>query len=88
MLRRGKPRGSTRRGRKIRADVLVRDGRRCRVRLAGICTVRATVVHHTLGYEVTGDDPRHMVAACESCNQKIGDPRRADPRPTAVRKVW
>jgi hypothetical protein len=30
--------------------------------------------HHTLGREVTGDDPAHIVGACETCNLKIGRP--------------
>lgn len=90
MGRRGRTRGSTWSGRKSRAAVLVRDRYRCRVQLPDICTTIATVVHHTLGWTVTGDDPRHMVAACEPCNQKIGDPRHHDPAPSprSRRRQW
>ena len=76
---RGTRGGSTRHGRKVRAMVLDRDGHRCRLQLEG-CEVRATHAHHTLGW-VHGDDPERMVAACESCNLKVGDPNRIDPQP-------
>jgi 5-methylcytosine-specific restriction endonuclease McrA len=73
--------GSTWAWRKIRAAVLIRDHRRCQLRLPG-CTTLATEVHHTLG-KTMGDDVAHLVAACRPCNLKAGDPRRAarDPRP-------
>ena len=71
--------GSTRAWRTIRAAVLNRDGHRCQLRL-DVCTVTATCVHHTLG-KALGDDPAHLVAACEPCNQAVGDPRRHDPAP-------
>lgn len=67
--------------------MLERDRYRCQVRLPKVCTVKATVVHHTLGFEVTGEDPRYMVASCAECNQRIGDPRRSDPKPK-VRRQW
>jgi hypothetical protein len=37
--------------------------------------------HHTLGRSRTGDDPRHIVGACQVCNLKIGEPvpGRGDP---------
>jgi hypothetical protein len=45
--------------------------------------------HHTLGRLVTGDDPRHIVGACEVCNLKIGEPRVGpiDP-PAAPVTAW
>lgn len=54
------------------------------------CTVRAELygphrghAHHTKGRSVTGDDPNHIVAACQACNLHIGDPTKApDPEPT------
>lgn len=73
--------GSTRRWRKVRAGVLMRDGYQCRVQLPGVCTTRATHVHHTLGRAVTGDDPRYLVASCRECNLAIGDPQRSSPQP-------
>ena len=72
--------GSTSAWRRIRAAVLTRDGHLCRLQLDG-CTRRATCVHHTLGRAVTGNDPEHLIAACEACNGKVGDPRAADPAP-------
>jgi 5-methylcytosine-specific restriction endonuclease McrA len=73
--------GSTTAWRRTRAGVLTRDGYRCQLQLQG-CTTKATQVHHTLGRTVTGDDPAHLVAACQHCNLKVGDPTRAtDPAP-------
>lgn len=77
--------GSTSAWRKLREFVLARDGYQCQLQLPG-CTVAAPVrgghVHHTLGREVTGDDPAHMVASCRSCNLKAGDPtKQPDPPP-------
>lgn len=50
------------------------------------CTGRADLTgphaghaHHTHGRSVTGDDPRHIVAACQACNLWIGDPTTTDP---------
>lgn len=71
--------GSSRAWRTIRAWVLSRDRNTCRLQLDG-CTGIATHVHHTRGRAATGDDHRFLVAACASCNLKIGDPaRHADP---------
>lgn len=67
--------GSTRTWRRIRAAVLTRDGYRCQLQLDG-CTVRATHAHHTVGREVSGDNPDHLFAACEHCNLKAGDQGR------------
>jgi 5-methylcytosine-specific restriction endonuclease McrA len=72
--------GSTRAWRRIKAAVIERDGRRCKLQLAG-CTRIATTAHHIYGKAATGDDPRYLVAACQACNLKVGDPSRADPEP-------
>jgi 5-methylcytosine-specific restriction endonuclease McrA len=67
--------------------VLQRDGWLCQLKLEG-CTTKANQVHHTVGRAVTGDDPAHLVASCQSCNSKVGDPTKAaDPRPIA-RTRW
>lgn len=93
--------GSTRAWRRIRALVLTRDGQRCRAHRDGwcdrvptphVCTEIAALsgpdrghAHHTHGRSVTGDDPRFIVAACESCNLHIGDPtEQVDPPNEAV----
>jgi 5-methylcytosine-specific restriction endonuclease McrA len=69
------PNGSPAGWRKVRKQVLERDGYQCQIGLQG-CTVHATHVHHTIGRDVTGDNPAFLVAACEHCNKKTGDPRR------------
>ncbi|MHA6626900.1 HNH endonuclease [Pseudonocardia sichuanensis] len=79
--------GSTRAHRRARAHVLERDGYRCQLRIPGICTTVATQAHHTLGKAVTGDEPAHMVASCQACNLKVGDPQTLDP-PPRVRQWW
>lgn len=71
--------GSTRAWRRTRAGVLARDGYRCQVQLEGVCTGRATCVHHTLGRAVSGDDPRYLVASCNECNTAVGEPRKYEP---------
>ena len=77
--------GSTRAWRKLRAEVLDRDGHRCQLRLAR-CTETAEHAHHTLGRAVTGDDPRHVVAACANCNLDVGQP---DVSPAPIpRTAW
>jgi 5-methylcytosine-specific restriction endonuclease McrA len=79
--------GSTRAWRKVRTLVLARDGRRCRLKLPG-CTTIATTVHHTLGKaHPAGDDPAHLVAACQHCNGSVGDPSSVDP-PVQARTAW
>jgi len=52
----------------------VKNGGRCRAQCKGICTAIANTAHHTKGRNVTGDDPRHIVAICVECNLHIGDP--------------
>jgi hypothetical protein len=66
----------------VRTFVLERDGYVCQLGLDG-CTRKATHVHHTRGKRF-GDDPAYLVASCESCNLKTGDPTRHDPSPKSV----
>ncbi len=68
----------------MRARVLVRDGYQCRLQLPGVCTGRATHVHHIVGRGVSGDDERYLEAACGPCNLAVGDPTRRDPPPRPV----
>ena len=81
--------GSTRGWRRTRHHTLERDQWQCQLRLDG-CTApnpgdlrhQTAHVHHTHGRSVTGDDPAHLVASCENCNLKAGDPtRQPDPHP-------
>lgn len=79
--------GSTGRWRKIRARVLAlnqeQNGGRCQLQLPG-CTGQAEQVHHVLGRAVTGDDPRHLMAVCQHCNGRAGDPTRIAPAPKRI----
>lgn len=57
----------------------------CTLMIKGVCTGKATCIHHTLGVSVTGHDPRYMVATCSACNLHVGDPlRHADPPHVSV----
>jgi hypothetical protein len=81
-------RGSTRAWRRIRAAVLAanraHNAGRCTLRIDKVCTGWADCVHHVLGRRATGDDPRHLVAACGACNRSVGDPARHDPEPRPI----
>lgn len=77
--------GSTTAWRRTRRAVLRRDGYRCQLKLDG-CTTNANHVHHLDG-KALGDDPRRLVAACEHCNLKTGDPTKQDPQPRP-RRQW
>jgi len=96
--------GSTRAWRRTRAQVLARDGYRCRAHRDGwcnqapgqhTCTEVAALTgpdaghaHHTLGRSVTGDDPTYIVAACEACNLHIGDPTKHVDPPNKAVTRW
>lgn len=77
--------GSTRAWRKTRALVLARDGYRCRLKLDG-CTTLATHAHHIDG-KAAGDDPTRLIAACEPCNRRVGNPLKNNP-PTRPVTHW
>jgi len=87
--------GSTRRYRKIRAMVLVRDGGRCRlgpIRAErgdrDVCTYIGNQAHHLDG-KAAGDDPSRMIASCGPCNIAEGDPtERHDNDPPATASEW
>jgi hypothetical protein len=85
--------GSTRRWRRIRAHVLAHNllppskggnNGQCTQQIEGVCTGRATQVHHTQGRAITGDDPAYLTATCAPCNLAIGNPVTHDPAPRQV----
>jgi 5-methylcytosine-specific restriction endonuclease McrA len=86
--------GSTRAWRRLRRQVLERDGYRCQIRLPPWgpgtdqrCAITADCVHHTRGRATTGDDPTYLQAACTPCNLRIGDPtRHTEPEPQPMTK--
>jgi hypothetical protein len=84
--------GSTRRWRKLRAYVLLRDGYVCQApthpetprhlatQLRKDCTKTATQVHHLDGREAgLICPPDRLISSCESCNLTLGDPTRFSP---------
>lgn len=68
-------------------NVATNDGM-CTLAIEGVCTGKATQVHHTLGIAVTGHDPRYMVPACAECNHHVGDPAKAVDPPHLVITDW
>lgn len=88
------PNGSSRAYRKARERLLAGpEGQTCKLcgkpidrRLRGPHPMSGSV-HHIGDRALTGDDPRHMVAAHLLCNQQAGDPRTTDPAPTG-RTRW
>lgn len=80
--------GSTRAWRKFRSRILFRDGGLCQLKLEG-CSVYADQVHHLDGVRaglICPDD--RAQAACANCNQKAGDPTKADPKPNPSTTNW
>ncbi|HTY35372.1 hypothetical protein [Mycobacterium sp.] len=71
--------GSTRAWRKLRTQILRRDGHRCRLQLPG-CTTIADCVHHLDG-KTRGDNPDRLIASCTRCNLQVGEPTHHDPAP-------
>ncbi|CRK59190.1 hypothetical protein [Alloactinosynnema sp. L-07] len=66
------------------ADNAATNAGRCTLRIKDVCAGWVTEFHHVLGRAVTGDDPRHLVAACGPCNRHVGDPARYDPQPRTM----
>ncbi len=63
--------------------MLERDGHECQLRIEGVCTVRATCVHHLQG-KAYGDDPALLVAACDPCNARVSDPNHSSAHQQVV----
>jgi 5-methylcytosine-specific restriction endonuclease McrA len=79
--------GSDRDWQRTRIAVLNRDGWQCQLKMEK-CTRRATHVHHTVGREVSGDDPSALIASCQWCNLHVGDPRKHDPPSRRPQWMW
>lgn len=80
--------GSTRAWRQFRSSILYRDNGLCQLKLDG-CQVYATQVHHLDGVKAgLVCAPERAVAACQSCNNRVGDPTRTDPNPHPPRTNW
>ena len=82
--------GSTRRWREVsRPAVFARDQGLCKLAYEGTwttrdgiqrrCLVKATEVHHTQDRAVVGDAIEFLLAACQPCNRRAGDPTSGDP---------
>lgn len=81
--------GSTRAWRKLRSDVLFRDGGLCQLKLDEHCEVYANEVHHLDGVKAGLLAPLdRLQAACRSCNNEAGDPTTTDPQPNPPRTNW
>jgi 5-methylcytosine-specific restriction protein A len=84
--------GSTRAWRQLRQQILDRDNHTCQLQIPGVCTHRATHVHHING-RTEGDNPENLQAACAECNLHVGDPtmrrhRAAQDRPDPEPRLW
>lgn len=77
---------------RIRLEVLDHNAQynrgKCTLAIPGVCTDRATQVHHTLGIQVTGHDPRYVAAVCKACNLHVGDPMAAPDPPVKPKDYW
>jgi 5-methylcytosine-specific restriction protein A len=65
-----------RRWRELRLEVLARDDWTCRLRIAGVCTDRATTVDHVIPIRAWPDGelvPSNLLAACRPCNGRKSD---------------
>jgi hypothetical protein len=72
--------GSTRAQRRARAAVLDRDGHACQLRIAGVCTGKATQAHHVHGLQgrprAAATDPDEQVAVCGPCHRMVTEQQR------------
>lgn len=75
--------------RKVRQEVLERDGYRCQIRTR-VCTVAATEVDHIIPLEHGGAvlDPINLRAACRPCNRFRVDKDRWRSGRTSITLVW
>lgn len=84
--------------RRLTAQVIARDGRRCQIRLPDRCTEIATVADHIVPISKGGSatDLANLRAACEPCNSflgrslggKVHHQRRRERRAQPHSRVW
>ena len=68
--------------RRIRDQVLERDGHVCQLRYPGICLGVATTADHIRTVHNGGDNhPANLRASCQPCNLARENRRRARPHP-------
>jgi HNH endonuclease len=68
-----------RRWQQISKEVLRRAGYRCEIKLAGVCTSRATVADHVIPVDEGGPSTLgNAQAACRACNAAKGYLRRVE----------
>lgn len=68
----------------LKAQVMVRDGRVCQLRIKGVCTYTATQVDHIRLARIHGHGLDNLQAACAPCNRRKGEPvDDTDPQPLA-----
>jgi 5-methylcytosine-specific restriction endonuclease McrA len=79
--------------RRVRQQILTRDGRYCQLRLDG-CRMDATHVHHIVDWRDGGApyDPSNLVAACAQCNiaernKRVAERARHARQPSQTR-TW
>lgn len=75
--------------RRVRTEVLERDGGLCQVRLKG-CTVEAAAVDHIIPVSDGGTlfDPANLRACCRSCNATRAMFARRDPAQPKPSREW
>jgi hypothetical protein len=71
--------------RKVRAEVLKRDGGMCQVQIRGVCRGVADQVDHIIPAAVTGPvfDPALLRACCRPCNNVLAWQRRKGGQPSS-----
>lgn len=81
--------GSTRAWRKYRARILNRDNHTCQLQLDG-CKGRATEAHHLDGRRagLMPTNTNRVIAACQPCNNRVGDPTTTTPPPNPPTTRW
>ena len=75
--------------RRVKAQVIARDGGVCRLRLPG-CTIQATTADHIIPWLQGGGwyDLSNLRAACDHCNKVRGGQTQRNPRKPKPSREW